>query len=86
MVVAPSLVWLPSPYHTEGEGANILATISPALEEYLAAHPEIKLHRDSHNLNSSQAMCFDLFFPFTSDAPCARVVVASADLPRRPGP
>lgn len=27
----------------------------------------ITLHRDFHHLNSSQAMCFNLFFPFISD-------------------
>jgi hypothetical protein len=29
--------------------------------------PKIKLHQDFHHLNSSQAMCFNLFFPFLAN-------------------
>lgn len=31
---------------------------------YLSTHPEVKLHKYFHHLNSSQAFAFGLFFPF----------------------
>lgn len=55
---------------------NLLETIRREFMEYRAA-PEgkaVKLHRDFHHLNSSQALAFNLFFPFvgrlvTDDTP-----------------
>jgi len=45
---------------------NILATI----RDDFWGWPECpKLHRDFHHLNSSQAMCFNLFFPFLNYGP-----------------
>ena len=43
---------------------NILPLIRDDFREYFAcADPKLKLHRDFHHLNSSQAMGFNLFFP-----------------------
>ncbi|MCO5252466.1 MAG: hypothetical protein M9949_13750 [Candidatus Kapabacteria bacterium] len=41
---------------------NLLPTYRKALVEYLEKK-HIKLHMDFHHLNSSQAMCFNFFFP-----------------------
>ena len=41
---------------------NILETIRDAFFAYEESHP-IKFHTDFHHLNSSQALCFNLFFP-----------------------
>jgi hypothetical protein len=46
---------------------NLLAPYREDLCRYLAAHREISLHPDFHHLNSSQAMCFNLFFPLAVD-------------------
>lgn len=43
---------------------NILETIRLEFWAFKKHHSEIKLHSDFHHLNSSQAMCFNLFFPF----------------------
>jgi hypothetical protein len=42
---------------------NILSAYSEDFCDYLDTYG-IKLHQDFHHLNSSQAMCFNLFFPF----------------------
>jgi len=42
---------------------NILETIRTEFWDYVKDHPELQLHSDFHHLNSSQAMCFNLFFP-----------------------
>lgn len=42
---------------------NILSTYRDAFCDYLDTY-RVKLHPDFHHLNSSQAMCFNLFFPF----------------------
>ncbi len=42
---------------------NIIETIRSEFWTYRAAHRDLKLHRDFHHLVSSQAMCFNLFFP-----------------------
>jgi hypothetical protein len=46
---------------------NIIETYRKEFWEYRSRQPEIKLHKDFHHLNSSQAMCFNLFFPFVAD-------------------
>lgn len=48
---------------------NILEPIQPAVRAYLELHPEIKLHRYFHHLNSSQAFALNLFFPYFEGAP-----------------
>jgi len=47
---------------------NILETYRKEFWEYRSTQSEIKLHKDFHHLNSSQAMCFNLFFPFIADS------------------
>lgn len=43
---------------------NILPFIRNQFWIYYAKHnPRLKLHKDFHHLNSSQALCFNLFFP-----------------------
>jgi hypothetical protein len=44
-------------------GQNILAPIRTDVLAYMKQHG-ISRHRDFHHLNSSQALCFNLFFPF----------------------
>ena len=34
------------------------------MRAYLAAHPDIKLHKDFKHLNSSQAFAFNFFYPY----------------------
>ena len=47
---------------------NILETYRKEFWSYFdRLTPTIKLHHDFHHLNSSQAMCFNLFFPFLND-------------------
>lgn len=43
---------------------NLLEPARGPVQEYLAANPQITLHRYFHHLNSSQAFAFNLFFPF----------------------
>ena len=45
---------------------NLLETFRQPFWDYFAK-AGIKLQRDFHHLHSSQAMCFNLFFPFMSD-------------------
>ena len=49
------------------ERSNILEPYRAKFWKYFDAQKEITLHRDFHHLNSSQAMCFNLFFPFMAD-------------------
>jgi hypothetical protein len=43
---------------------NIIETIRHELGVFLGTRPKVRLHRYFHHLNSSQAMAFNLFFPF----------------------
>jgi hypothetical protein len=48
---------------------NILETYRKEFWTYFDRRdPQVKLHHDFHHQNSSQAMCFNLFFPFLNDA------------------
>jgi Restriction Endonuclease associating with ARP len=47
---------------------NILARIREPFWDWFAGRG-IKLHRDFCHLNSSQALCFNLFFPFVAGGP-----------------
>lgn len=51
----------------ESERLNILEPYRDQFWEYRKQRPDLKLHRDFHHLNSSQAMCFNLFFPLLID-------------------
>ncbi len=57
---------------------NILESIRSEFFDYLAHNTGIKLHRDFHHLNSSQALTFNLFFPFRSGSLAARRCLATA--------
>jgi len=46
------------------EALQHLNVIQTFRAEFWDRNPGIHLHRDFHHLNSSQAMCFNLFFPF----------------------
>ena len=46
------------------EYLNLLESIRAEMRAYLAARPDIKLHKDFKHLNSSQAFAFNLFFPY----------------------
>lgn len=46
---------------------NILGTIREKFWDYFESQESLKMHRYFHHLNSSQAMCFNLFFPFMMD-------------------
>lgn len=43
---------------------NILEPIRSEVRDYLKHHPNVKLHRYFHHLNSSQAFALNLFFPY----------------------
>ncbi|NWG03605.1 MAG: hypothetical protein HXY44_12190 [Syntrophaceae bacterium] len=45
---------------------NLLEPIRSEVREYLHHNREVRLHPDFHHLNSSQALTFNLFFPFLS--------------------
>ncbi len=56
---------------------NILEPIRDSLREYLEAiTPSIRLHRDFHHLNSSQATAFNLFYPCFSTGHGAELLAA----------
>jgi hypothetical protein len=52
--------------HILPEDREILNILPPYREDFCEYFDNngIKLHQDFHHLNSSQAMCFNLFFPF----------------------
>ena len=52
-VLPPELKWL-----------NILEPIRSEVRDYLRRHPDIRLHKYFHHLNSSQAFALNLFYPF----------------------
>ncbi|OGP92377.1 MAG: hypothetical protein A2157_08140 [Deltaproteobacteria bacterium RBG_16_47_11] len=45
---------------------NLLESIRAEFREYLHHNPAVRLHADFHHLNSSQALAFNLFYPFLS--------------------
>lgn len=57
---------------------NLLESFRAELQDYLRAHPSIRLHRYFHHLNSSQAFALNLFYPyFAAGGPEARALSAS---------
>ena len=46
---------------------NILETIRDEFWDYFESQNALKMHRYFYHLNSSQAMCFNLFYPFIMD-------------------
>lgn len=47
---------------------NILEGVRAEVQDYLRAHPSIRLHRYFHHLNSSQALTLNLFYPFLANS------------------
>lgn len=43
---------------------NILEPCRKEVHRYIGAHPDIRLHKFFHHLNSSQAFALNLFFPY----------------------
>jgi hypothetical protein len=43
---------------------NLLESIRAEFRDYLRDNPAIRLHADFHHLNSSQALAFNLFYPY----------------------
>jgi hypothetical protein len=57
---------------------NIFESIRADFFEYLSAHcGTLHLHRDFHHVNSSQALAFNLFFPYFRDEPGAGLLLAA---------
>jgi hypothetical protein len=52
---------------------NILETYRREFWSYYDSQPGLKLHKDFHHLNSSQAMCFNLFYPCLDDPAMERI-------------
>jgi hypothetical protein len=50
------------PIHRKWE--NLLEPARSLAQAYVASHRQTKLHRYFHHLNSSQALAFNLFFPY----------------------
>lgn len=48
---------------------NIPEPFRKEVQEYVTGHPDIKLHKYFHHLNSSQAFALSLFAPYLSGAP-----------------
>jgi hypothetical protein len=70
------------PHILPGERAilNILPVYREVFCEYLDSN-RIKLHQDFHHLNSSQAMCFNLFFPFLIERKVGMLISDVLSLP-----
>lgn len=54
---------------------NILETYRSKFWSYYDSQPGLKLHKDFHHLNSSQAMCFNLFYPCLDDPAIERLLL-----------
>ena len=54
---------------------NILETYRSKFWSYYDSQPGLKLHKDFHHLNSSQAMCFNLFYPCLDDPAMQRILL-----------
>jgi hypothetical protein len=57
---------------------NLLELIRSEVREHLRHNPAIRLHPDFHHLNSSQALSFNLFYPFLSAGGEASRLIAQA--------
>lgn len=57
---------------------NLLESIRAEFREYLRHNPTVRLHPDFHHLNSSQALAFNLFYPFLSAGGEAARLMAQA--------
>jgi len=57
---------------------NILEPFRDEFQQFRSKHRSVKLHKDFHHLNSSQALAFNLFLPFFMHGPEARERLLSA--------
>jgi len=57
---------------------NVLEGMRAEVQEYLRANPKVRLHKYFHHLNSSQALAFNLFFPFLSEGAAASKLLSDA--------
>lgn len=57
---------------------NLLELKRDVIRTYLEAHPEVRLHRYFHHLNSSQAFVFNLFVPYFEGGTEAATALLSA--------
>jgi hypothetical protein len=57
---------------------NFLEGFRSEVTAHLKSVPKVKLHRDFHHLNSSQAFALNLFFPFFSSGAQAAAVLTTA--------
>lgn len=64
---------------------NLLEGIRGEFSIYQGEHPDIKLHKYFHHVNSSQALTFNLFYPFfASGGSDAAVLTQAMGLPGNP--
>jgi len=68
--------------HILPESRQALNILAPIRDDFWGEFPEMgaKLHRDFHHLNSSQAMCFNLFYPFVRDTGLSGELLSSLGL------
>jgi hypothetical protein len=60
---------------------NLLESIRAEFREYLRHNPAVRLHVDFHHLNSSQALAFNLFYPFLrAGGEAAKLMAQALDL------
>jgi hypothetical protein len=57
---------------------NILEPYRSEIHQYISDHPDVRLHKFFHHLNSSQAFALNLFFPFFENGHAASTALASA--------
>lgn len=57
---------------------NVLEGIRAEVQKYLRAHRSVQLHRYFHHLNSSQALTFNLFYPFLAAGREANQILTDA--------
>ena len=63
---------------------NLLESHRSEIRAYLAEHPDIKLHKYFHHLNSSQAFALNLFYPyFEGDEAASTALLRALEVPGR---
>ena len=67
----------------ESSRSNIIPSIREAF--WNAPVGKVKLHTDFHHLNSSQGLCFNLFFPFLSSEDYLQILLNALGIEGNPG-
>ena len=57
---------------------NLLESFRSEIQDYLRKHRSIKLHRYFHHLNSSQALAFNVFYPYFEEGQSAARALSRA--------